>query len=214
MPSIGEQSDKLQWITAIRADIMYQTKGLARHLHQPTRLQTHHLKHLLRYLSGTKHYAAEIKPERQKDRSDKAYVINGYTDSDWGSCQETRKSTSGLVIKLEGATIAVASRTQSTVAQSSGEAELYAIGSGCSESLYIRSFLHEWHEEMKVALNMHTESSVAKSWVSRKGLSKRNKHLDIRYLYLQDLIQKGVIRMIKIPRSKPGRSASQKCAIS
>ena len=42
-----------------------------------------------------------------------------------------------------GALITSRSRTQETIALSSGEAELYAIGLGVSESLFIRSLLLE-----------------------------------------------------------------------
>eukprot|EP00971_Amphidinium_carterae_P181374 3598257-Amphidinium_carterae.1 len=44
-------------------------------------------------------------------------------DSDWAGCPISRKSTTGVVCQLWGASIVHYSRTQATVAQSSAEAE-------------------------------------------------------------------------------------------
>ena len=65
--------------------------------------------------------------------------IETYVDSDWAGCVQTRKSTSGIAIYFLGALITTQSKTQQTVALSSGEAELYAIGLGTSESLFVKS---------------------------------------------------------------------------
>eukprot|EP00971_Amphidinium_carterae_P258284 5126879-Amphidinium_carterae.1 len=46
-------------------------------------------------------------------------------DSDWASCSTSRKSTSGTITSCWGTLL---SRTQSTIALSSAEAELYAMG--------------------------------------------------------------------------------------
>ena len=58
-----------------------------------------------------------------------------YVDSDWAGCSKTRKSTSGRTAQILGSDMIHTSRTQATVALSSGEAELYAIGQGTSDAL-------------------------------------------------------------------------------
>ena len=67
--------------------------------------------------------------------------INTYCDLDWATDIESRKSTSGTVTSVLGVPLAFNSRTQSTVATSSAEAELYAIGLGISDSLHIYQLL-------------------------------------------------------------------------
>ena len=56
---------KLQWMTYTRPDISYATKELARALQQPTTSDQQKLKHLLRYINGTKHYKQVIRPTGQ-----------------------------------------------------------------------------------------------------------------------------------------------------
>ena len=136
---------KLLWLTNVRNDIMFAVKELSRGLQQPTFLHMNKLKHLLRYLSGTKTLAETLRPNRQLllDPSKTAIDINTFVDSDWAGCNATRKSTSGCALFVLGVNLCGISRTQQTIALSSGEAELYAIGLGVSESLYVRTLLLE-----------------------------------------------------------------------
>ena len=53
---------KLQWMTYTRPDICYATKELARDLTAPTRHSQQKLKHLLRYLQGTKSLSYIVRP--------------------------------------------------------------------------------------------------------------------------------------------------------
>jgi len=56
---------KLQWLSYTRPDMAYATKELARGLQQPTVKHQKKLKHLIRYLKGTKHYKFCISPTVQ-----------------------------------------------------------------------------------------------------------------------------------------------------
>ena len=75
--------------------------------------------------------------------------INTYCDSDWATDIESRKSTSGTVTSVLGVPLAFNSGTQSTVATSSAEAELYAIGLGISDSLHIYQLLQEFQQHLQ-----------------------------------------------------------------
>ena len=90
------------------------------------------------------------------------------------------------------------SRTQHVLALSSGEAELYAMGTGVLEALRLRSFLTESGLASKTNVILHTDSSAAKPMASRLGATRRTRHIELRYLYLQNLVQTGAIRLSKI----------------
>ncbi len=81
---------------------------------------------------------------------------------------------------------------------SSGEAELYAIGLGISESLFVRTLLMESKLCSKCNIIIHTDSSAGKSMASRHGLSKKTKHIHLRFLFMQDLILSGLIKIKKV----------------
>ncbi len=90
-------------------------------------------------------------------------------------------------------------RTQQTLALSSGEVELYAIGAAVLEPLHLRSFLMETGLVKACSIIIHTDSTAAKSMASRFGTTRRTRHIDLRFLYLQNLVKLGTIRINKIP---------------
>ena len=99
-----------------------------------------------------------------------------------------------------GTLITSQSRTQATVALSSGEAELYAIGLGVSESLFIRSLLLESQlsKNVNIRIRIHTDSTAGKSMATRFGTSKKTKHVQLRFLFIQELVASGVVSIKKV----------------
>ena len=88
--------------------------------------------------------------------------------------------------------------TQGTIALSSAEAELYAIGQGTSEALYIRNLITEAKLAQSININIHTDSAAAKGMATRFGTSKKTKHVELRFLYVQELVGKGLIKLRKL----------------
>ena len=50
-----------------------------------------------------------------------------------------------------------------------------------------------------VTINLFTDSQAAKSLLSRSGPGKRSKHIQLKYLFIQDLIQDGQVAIHKVP---------------
>ena len=67
--------------------------------------------------------------------------VTVYTDSDWATCESTRRSRSGGVVLYRGHTVAHFCRTQDAIALSSAEAELKASGKGLVEALGLLDLL-------------------------------------------------------------------------
>ena len=67
---------KLQWLAYIRPDMAYAIKELARSIQQPCIRDQRKLKHLIRYLAGTKHYTFNIKPSLRIDKNYSATTIH------------------------------------------------------------------------------------------------------------------------------------------
>ena len=97
----------------------------------------------------------------------------------------TQRSTSGVATYLLGVNLQSHSRTQQTIALSSGEAELYAIGAGAADSLFIRLLLLQACLTPKVHLFINTDSAAGKSMASRHGTSRKTRHVQLRYLFVR-----------------------------
>ena len=81
----------------------------------------------------------------------------------------------------------------------SAEAEFYGIGTGTQEGLYIRNFLLEALSNRKINIKIHTDSTAGKSMATRQGVSKRAKHIELKFMFIQQLVQDGIISIHKVP---------------
>ena len=118
-----------------------------------------------------------------------------HNDADWNNT----RSTSGGVIHLNGTLLQAWSRTQNQTALSSCESEFYAIVTGVTETIFIRSILNEL-EPMKnrqVQVKVYTDSTSAMQLAQRQGVG-RVKHLNIRKLFVQDLVKEGVVTIHRV----------------
>ena len=197
---------KLLWATPVRPDISFAVKELSRSLQSPTQHNEKQLKHVLRYLKGSLQYTTCLQPPRKRVVEQASTIeIQAFADSDWAGCTKTRRSTSGASLCLWGLTLATSSRTQATQALSSAEAELYAMGMAIQDALHLQSLL----QELKLTqlakpfeLTVYTDSSSGKALASRLGLTRKSKHVQLRFLFVQDLVASGQLKLSKVPSER------------
>ena len=168
---------KLAWASPIRPDLAYAIKELARGLASPTEEDWANLKHVVRYLKGSLGHRFTVSP-KTKVTLGTTLGLEAFADSDWAGCSKTRKSTSGGILRVLGTPVHFFSRTQSVLALSSAEAELYAIGSTLAELLHVRNLLEDLHM-LKVSLTLYTDSTSAKSLSARFGTSRKTRHVQL-----------------------------------
>ena len=88
------------------------------------------------------------------------------------------------------------SKTQSTIALSSGEAELGGIAKGMAESLGLQSICRDIGMELRI--RVHSDATAAIGIAKRRGLG-RIRHLHTADLCIQEKIRSGQIELVKIP---------------
>eukprot|EP00971_Amphidinium_carterae_P054913 1082268-Amphidinium_carterae.1 len=123
------------------------------------------------------------------------------SDSDWAGCAVTRHSTTGVILLIHGCSIIHYSRTQSTIAQASAVAEVYAHTSAPNELIHVQLVVIELGlatSPSKVNLHAHTDSANGKAMTQKLGISKKSKHIQLKYLHLQELVEQGVITRHKV----------------
>ena len=114
-----------------------------------------------KFLSKPRH---AVMYREQKD----VFSIHGYGDSD--GKVDTRKSTSAGMICLGEHVVKSWSRTQSAIALSTGEAELYALNKAAAQSLGLQSLLADLG--VNLDLRLHTDATTGRAIALRKGLGK------------------------------------------
>jgi hypothetical protein len=170
---------RCSYVAQDRPDIGVACKDLARHMQLPNEADLVKLKRLGRYLKGRPRAAFRFK------RQPLAKELLVTVDSDHAGCPVTRKSTTGMVIRLGDHVVKSGSSIQSTIALNSGESEYYALVKGAAYGLSVQALLNDWGIE--VSLNIESDSSAARSFSSRRGLGKQ-RHVQTRFLWIQERV--------------------------
>ncbi|XP_070028757.1 secreted RxLR effector protein 161-like [Nicotiana sylvestris] len=118
-----------------RPDIYYAISVVSRFQSNPGREYWTAVKHIIKYLKRIRDYIPVY-------HSDELVPIE-YTDSDFQSDKDSRKSTSGNVFTLGGGTISWRSIKQTCVINSTKEVEYVAASEAAKEAVWLRNFLRE-----------------------------------------------------------------------
>ncbi|CAA7046855.1 unnamed protein product [Microthlaspi erraticum] len=98
------------------------------------------VKKILRYVKGTVNLG--IFYSKGSNRN-----LAGYCDADWAGCADDRKSTSGGCFFLGNNLIAWLSKKQNSVSLSTAEAEYIALGSCCTQLIWMRQMSADYGME-------------------------------------------------------------------
>ena len=134
---------------------------------------------------------------------DGSLLAQGYVDSDWAGDKDTSKSTTGFVFTLAGGPISWSSQRQKSVATSSTHAEYVAASEAAKEAYWIRSFMNEIgrldDRILQKAVPLHIDNLSAVKLTKNPEAHARTRHIDIRYHYIREQVENGVIEPIWIP---------------
>lgn len=116
----------------------------------------------------------------------------GYSDADWAGDLDDRHSTTGNLFLLAGAAVSWLSKKQPVVALSTSEAKYVALSSAAQEAIWIRRMLIELGVSPTPVMLLEDNQgaiAIAKNPVTHA----RTKHIDIRYHYIREAVQNGLI---------------------
>jgi hypothetical protein len=121
----------------------------------------------------------------------------GFSDTDFAGCGIDRKSTFVTYHFLGSSLICWSSQKQSSVAQSTTEAEYVAAASCCSQILWIVHIMRDFgvrFESVPLMCDNTSAISVAKNLVFHKKM----RHVERRQHFLRDHVEKEDIKMMYI----------------
>ena len=162
-----------------RSGIAFAVSQVARHFESPTATHLVAAKRIIRYLKGTTPQGLQY--DATKGNND----LLAYCDSDWRSCPDTRRSTSGFIINLCGAPVTWLSKRQPTVTLSSAEAEYMCAAIAASEVLHLRQMLRELSITTSTwPTTVYCDSQSAMHMI-KNPTSGRAKHVDIKLHFVK-----------------------------
>ncbi|KAI3735537.1 hypothetical protein L6452_15038 [Arctium lappa] len=181
----------LLYLTASRPDIMFATCLCARYQANPKESYLSAVKRIFRYLRGS----PSLGPWYPKLSS---FDLTAYTDADHAGCKLDRKSTFGCCQLLGNKLVSWTSKKQNCVSTSTAEAEYVAAASCCSQVIWMQTQLQDYGLQYdRIPILYDSKSTIA---ISANPIQhSKTKHIDVRYHFLKDHVEKGTIEMYFVP---------------
>jgi len=193
VPYINAVGALMYLSVATRPDIAYSVSVLCRFSSNPGMVHWKAVKHLFRYLQGSKDLKLTYSPSSSSE------FFTTYSDADHGGNPDTGKSTTGYAVKIGTGAVSWSSKLQSMVALSTTEAEYIAATSSAMECLWMRSFLSELGYSVDGPSLMCMDNQSAVQVAKNPEHHGRMKHLDLRYFWLRDVVERRDVRLEYIP---------------
>ena len=175
-----------------RPDLSNAVRELGRRASSPCMRHWRALQHVARYLASTLTISIMYPKNINSNLQD---ALIGYSDSDWATDTETRRSVTGYILLFDGSPIAWKSKSQTSITCSSSEAEWTAMAHGMRHAVHIRGLLSEltfpqqtstWYEDNQGALRAGTII----------GFTGRTRHVDVQLKLTREYVLQGHFKVV------------------
>lgn len=172
----------LLYLAASRPDIQFSVCLCARFQASPRASHLQAVKRIFRYLHGTQSFGIWLS-------ASSSISLRAFSDADFGGCRIDRKSTSGTCLFLGDSLVLWSSKKQSFVAQSTAESEYVAAACCCSQILWIIATMKDYGVTLE-SVPLYCDNTSAICIAKNPVQHSRTKHIDIRYHFLRDHVEK------------------------
>ena len=126
--------------------------------------------------------------------------LEGYSDAEWASNIDDRKSMSGICVFLGCNLITWSSRKQKVVARSSTETEYRALASATTDLVWVQNFLTETGIKLQQTPSLlWCDNQGAQALANNPIYHSRTKHIEIDIHFVRDLVTTNKLEIRYIP---------------
>ena len=115
-------------------------------------------------------------------------ILQIFTDASHAGCEDTRRSISGIIIKLGGNTVLWKAVWQTIVSHSSTESELMALDKGATLGQFIKHLSTELGCEIITPVHIFVDNQASIDLSTNPVASGRNLHMHARFFYVRDMV--------------------------
>jgi Reverse transcriptase (RNA-dependent DNA polymerase) len=161
-------------------DIAFAVTKLSQHATNPSEDHLSRALYICHYLLGTLDYALVYDGPSNSG-------LEAYANSDWASDLNTRKFTTGYLMKLAGGIFAWNSHAQKIVALLSTEAEYMLLSDTSQQLVWVKNLLIELDIQLSPIL-LYGDNQGSIFLASNLVQEKHIKHIDLCYHYIRDVV--------------------------
>ena len=186
----------LRYLLNSRPDLTYSVNYLSRFMSKPSSEHMNAAKRVLRYIKGTSSFGLRY------ERGMKKHFVQGFSDSDFAGDKFDRESTSGQVFFIGNSAITWNSVKQGVVALSSCEAEYISASAASCQGIWIIRLIEELLNKKVSPFKSFVDNVSAISLSKNPSQHGRSKHIDTKFHFIRDCVEKGYGKWITSRRNR------------
>lgn len=173
-----------------RPDIAFVVSNLSQFLSNPSMEHWKAAKRVLRYLQGT--IELGIIYDGKYEQPNK---LIAYSDADFATCIDTRKSISGVLLILNKGPVIWSARKQGIVATSTTDAEYVAAHDATKEIVWTRGLLEEIGAAQESPTRLNCDNAAAEKLITNNVFHRRTKHIDVKFHFVRQAYEEGKLEI-------------------
>ena len=183
---------KLNYLTHTRPHLNYSVQVLSQFMHSSRTPHLDALTHVLRYVNHSAHRGILLK-------ASDSLTLQAYSDSDWASCPDSRRSITGYILLFGSSPVAWKSKKQGTVSRSSSESEYRAMASAAADVTWTVRLLEELGITDLKPVTLHCDNQSAIAIAKNPVFHERTKHIEIDCHFTRDKVLEGLLQLTYLP---------------
>ena len=120
-------------------------------------------------------------------------------DASFNYCVDTRRSRTGYIVLFNRCPIHWRSTMQPIITTSSTEAEYVALMDAAKEAMWFRQMLAQIGFPQTNPVRIYVDNKSAIDMACNRHTSLRTKHIDLRYHWVREQVEKGYIQLLHVP---------------
>ena len=183
-------------VVGTRPDVDYAIGKLSQHSANPRESHWAGVKRVMRYVQGTRNLGIVF------NSKSKSSELLGFSEADWAGCQDSGKSTSGCVFKfwVERSVGVLENKLWSRLRRVKLSTLHYVRHVrrrlGCVK---VVADVLELDSDPTIMMGCDNAGTI--SFAQNESINRRNKHVDVKYHYVRDVIKRGVVSLSHCPCS-------------
>ena len=177
-----------------RFDIAHAVSEVARFMERPAPEHWDAVLRIYSYLARTKNVALLMSSSgMQCEFTDQ--FLEGFSDSDWAGCPDTRRSHTGWLVHVGGSLVSWYSKRQTSISQSTTEAEYVAAAAAANEVIWWRLLCDDLGYTAAGPITVWCDNRADTTLADHAGNFDAAKHIQIRYHVIRDYQKRGLLRV-------------------
>ncbi|XP_016747511.2 uncharacterized mitochondrial protein AtMg00810-like [Gossypium hirsutum] len=182
----------LQYVVITRPDITFAVNKVCQFMHRPLDQHFKAVKQILRYLQSTMEYGLRFTTAVSLD-------LVGFSDANWGTDVDDRRSTTGFCVFLGGNPVAWGTKKQHVVSRSTAEAKYRSLAHTATEVVWLESLLSELHIAPSKKSTIWCDNSGAVAVSANPVLHSKFKHVELDLFFVRENITAGKLDVGHVP---------------